>query len=81
MPITPIRRTRPVTPVVINRITKAFRGFSVMSDDEDNVTITAHWLVPQEDGTIALETNGVAADAIRNLPGFDAIVDAIAGVT
>ena len=81
MPVTPIRRTRPVTPVVINRATKEFRGFSVFTDDEDNVTITAHCLVPRADGTIALETNGVDARPIRNLPGFDAIVDAIAGVT
>lgn len=80
MPRPKIRRTRPITPVVINRTTKAFVGFTVMSDDEDNVTITAHWLVPQEDGTIGLTTNGVDADSIRNLPGFNAIVTAIAGI-
>ena len=77
MPLTPIRRTRPVTPVVINRTTKEFRGFSVFTDDEDNVTITAHWLVPREDGTIDRATKCVEAAPIRDLPGFDAIVDAI----
>lgn len=72
-----IRRTKPVAPVVINRTTKAFQGFGVMSDDEDNVTITAYWMVPREDGTIDRATTGVDAVPIQAMPGFDAIVDAI----
>ena len=78
MPRPPIRRTKPITPIAFNRITKTFEGFSVMSDDGNNVTITAHWLIPREDGTIDRATNEVVADDIMNLPGFDAIVDAIA---
>lgn len=72
-----IRRARPITPVVINRATKDFQGFSVMTDAEDNVTVTAHWLVPRADGTIERATKGVEAAPLQALPGFDDIVDAI----
>ena len=72
-----IRRTKPVTPVVINRATKTFQGFSFMTDEDDNVTLTTHWLVPQEDGTVDKATSGVDAAPIQAMAGFDAIVDAI----
>ncbi len=77
MPPKPIRRTEPITPIVLNRATKEFRGVTIMSDDEDNVTVTAHWLVPRKDGTIDRTTKGVDAAPLRALPGFDALVDAI----
>ena len=78
MPLKSIRRTKPITPVVqITRATKEYRGYTVLSDGEDNVTITAHWLVPREDGTIDPYTPGVDAEPIRAMPGFDAINDAI----
>lgn len=73
-----IRRTKPITPVVqITRVTKEYRGYAVLSDGEDNVTITAHWLVPREDGTIDRSTVGVDAEPIMAMPGFDEITDAI----
>ena len=76
-----IRRTKPVTPVGRIRNTKEYRGFSVMSDDEDNVTITAFWMVPREDGTIDKVTEGVLAEDIMAIPGFDDVVDAIVAAT
>jgi hypothetical protein len=72
-----IRRTKTITPVVINRTTKTFAGFSFMTDEDDNVTLTAHWLVPREDGTVDKASFGVDAAPIQALSGFDAIVDAI----
>ncbi len=73
-----IRRTRPLlTPIVLNRTTKAFVGFSLMTDDEDNTALTAHWLTPFADGTIKRTSAVVDAGAIRTMAGFDAIVDAI----
>ncbi len=73
-----IRRTKALpTPVIINRPSKTFTGFRVTADPDDNVTMTALWDVPREDGTIDKVTKGVDAAAIQALAGWDAIVDAI----
>ncbi len=79
-----IKRTKPITPVVINRSTKEFRGFTVIAEpepeigpDPDNVALSAIWMVPQEDGTIKRNSIPLDAEPIRALPGFDDIVDAI----
>ena len=69
-----VRRTEAVTPIEITRNTKEFRGFSVFTDDKDNVTVTAHWLVPRDDGRIDRATKGVDAAPLRALPGFDALI-------
>ena len=72
-----IRRTKPVTPVVINRTTKEWVGYLVMADGPDNAALTAYWDVPQDDGTIKREAVPLDAEPIRAMSGFDAIVDAI----
>jgi len=78
MALKKIRRTKPLlVPVAINYTTKTFVGFSVMTDDQNNVTITAHWLIPRDDGTMDRATTGVDAAPIRAITGFNAVVDAI----
>jgi len=77
MAVKKIRRTAPITPIAFTRSTKEFRGVTIMSDAEDNVTITAHWLIPQKDGTIDRSTASVEAGPIQAMSGFGAIITAI----
>lgn len=71
------RRTRPVTPVMINRNTKEYIGFSVLVDSDDKVTLAAHWIEPLPDGTLHKYTKGVDPVPIQAMTGYDAIHDAI----
>ncbi len=48
-----------------------------MADSDDNVTITAHWVEPQPDGTLLRHTIDVNAAPIEAMTGYDAIHDAI----
>ena len=78
MAVKKIRRTAPLAiPIALNRTTKTFVGFSVMTDDEDNVTLTAHWLTPYPDGTIKRTSADVDAGPIQAMTGFSAIITAI----
>ena len=79
-----IKRTKPVTPVVINRDTKEYQGFSIVGEappligpDPDYAVLTAIWDVPQEDGTIKRVHIPLDAVPIRALPEFDVVNDAI----
>ena len=65
------------TPVVINRATKRFCGFTITTDLDDNVTGSAIWDVPRDEGTVDRTTVSFDAAAIQALAGFDDIVDAI----
>ena len=78
MPPKAIRRHKPITPPInIDRTTKMFQGFTVMTDQEENTTVTAHWEIPKSDGTLENQSLGVLAPPIHAMPGFDDIVDAI----
>lgn len=74
-----IRRTKAIAiPVIINRPTKEYRGYSILSDSEDNITVIAYWMTPREDGTVEMATKGVDVAAIQDIPGYDAIHTAVA---
>lgn len=75
-----IKRTRPISPpVVLNRDTKEFQGFSIFIDasGSDVASLTATWAVPHKNGTIQRLVRPLDAAPIQAMPGFDAIVDAI----
>ena len=72
-----IRRTKPVTPIIINWATKTFTGFVFVAHEDGSVNLQAHWLVPQAGGSISEIPVGIDAVPIQAMAGFDAIVDAI----
>jgi len=71
------RKTRPVTPVVINRPTEEYYGFHIFEDADDNVTVRAFYRVPQPDGTIDVQTRGVDSAVILTMPEFFKLSDKI----